>query len=106
LRGSLEYRLPLSKSYHGFGTNPAFIRRWHGVLFADLVTAEGAFYDFDVSGYRATGVGNMFGSVGAEARLDSTLFYHLPVQFIFGVHMGFDKRANPNGAYPVLSIAL
>jgi hypothetical protein len=30
----------------------------------------------------------------------------LPVQFIFGVHMGFDKRVNPNGAYPTISISL
>ncbi len=106
LRGSLEYRLPLTKSYHGFGTWPAFIRRWHAALFADAVTVEGAIYDFNLGGYRGTNIGNMYSSVGVEARLDSTLFYHLPVQFIFGVHYGFDKRVNPNGAYPIFSIAL
>lgn len=106
VRGSIEHRFPLSNSYHGFGTNPAFIKRWHGAVFADLVTIEGAFYDFDAQGYRSSGIGNMFGTVGAEARLDTTLFYHLPVQFILGYHWGFDKRANPNGAYPIVSIAL
>lgn len=106
VRGSVEYQLPLSKSYHGFGTSPAFIKRWHGAVFADLLTVDGAFYDFDSLAYRFTNFGNMFASAGAEARLDCTLFYHLPVQFIFGVHMGFDKRANPNGAFPVLSISL
>jgi hypothetical protein len=106
LRSSFEYRLPLSVSYHGFGTTPALIRRWHAVVFADLVTLEGAFYDFGGGTYRRSELGNMFGSAGVEARLDSTLFYHLPVQFIFGVHMGFDKRVNPNGAYPTISISL
>ena len=105
-RGSVEYQLPLSASYHGFGSTPAFIRRWHGAIFADLVTVDGAYYDFGQAAYRTTGFGNMFGSVGAEVRLDSTLFYHLPVQFIFGVHWGFDSRVNPNGAFPVLSISL
>ncbi len=105
VRGSVEYRMPLSRSYHGFGSSPAFIRRWHGAIFADMLTIEGAFYDFN-NGYKSTAIGNMFGSVGAEARLDSTLFYHLPVQFIFGVHMGLDKRVNPNGAFPVISISL
>lgn len=106
VRGSIEYRLPLSKSYHGFGTWPAFIRRWHGAVFGDLLTAEGAFYDFEQARYRSSEMGQMFGAVGAEARLDTTLFYHMPVQFIFGVHFGIDKRVNPNGAYPVFSIAL
>ena len=106
VRGSVEYRLPLSKSYHGFGTWPAFIRRWHGAVFGDLLTADGAFYDFDLAAYRLSRIGHMYGAVGVEARLDTTLFYHMPVQFIFGVHYGIDKRVNPNGAYPVFSIAL
>lgn len=106
LRGSVEYHLPLSKSYHGFGTNPAFVRRWHGVVFGDLMSIEGALYDFNFGLYRLTSLGNMFGSAGVEARLDSTMFYHVPVQFIFGVHWGFDRRINPNGAYPVISVSL
>lgn len=106
VRSSLEYRMPLSASYHGFGTVPAFIRRWHGAVFADVMTLEGAIYDYDIKGYRSAGIGNMFGTLGAEARLDTTLFYHLPIQFILGVHWGFDKRVNPNGAYPVLSVSM
>lgn len=106
VRASAEYRFPIANRYQGFGTKPGFIRRWHGALFADVVTIEGAFYDFKLDGYRTSQFGDLYTSAGAEARLDSTLFYHLPVQFIFGIHMGFDDRANPNGAYPVISIAL
>lgn len=105
-RGSLEYRFPLTDSYHGFDTSPAFIRRWHGAIFVDALTIEGAYYDYARALYRTTDFGNMFGAVGLEARLDSTLFYHVPVQFIFGVHYGFDSRISPNGAYPVISISL
>lgn len=106
VRGSIEYRFPLSNRYGGFDTKPAFLRRWHAALFADAVTVDGAFYDFALNGYRISKFGDLYPAVGAEARLDSTLFYHLPVQFVLGVHFGFDTRANPNGAYPVISIAL
>ncbi len=106
VRASAEYRFPIANRYEGFGTKPGFIRRWHGAVFADAVTVEGAFFDFKLDGYRTSQFGDLYPSVGLEARLDSTLFYHLPVQFILGVHMGFDERANPNGAYPVISIAL
>lgn len=106
VRGSIEYRFPLANSYEGFGTKPAFLRRWHAAVFADAVTVDGAFYDFALDGYRISQFGDLYPAVGAEARLDSTLFYHLPVQFVLGVHFGFDTRANPNGAYPVISIAL
>lgn len=106
VRASAEYRFPIANRYEGFGTKPGFLRRWHGAVFADAVTVEGAFYDFQLDGYRTSQFGDLYSSVGLEARLDSTLFYHLPVQFILGVHMGFDERANPNGAYPVISIAL
>lgn len=106
VRGSLEYRFPLSNVYEGYGTKPAFLRRWHAAVFADAVTVEGAFYDFAIDGYRVSQFGDLYSAAGVEARLDSTLFYHLPVQFVLGIHFGFDTRANPNGAYPVISIAL
>lgn len=106
VRSSIEYRFPFANRYSGFDTKPAYLRRWHAAVFADAVTVDGAFYDFAIDGYRASQFGDLFTAVGAEARLDSTLFYHLPVQFVFGVHFGFDTRANPSGAYPVISIAL
>ena len=98
--------MPLSESYHGFDTVPAFVQRWHGAVFADAVAVDGAFYDFDFNGYRAATLDSVYAAVGAEARLDMTILYHVPLQLIFGVHYGFDKRINPNGAYPILSIAL
>lgn len=106
IRSSVEYRMPLSESYHGFDTVPAFVQRWHGAVFADAVAVDGAFYDFDFNGYRAATLDSVYAAVGAEARLDMTILYHVPLQLIFGVHYGFDKRINPNGAYPILSIAL
>jgi hypothetical protein len=106
VRTSAEYRLPFSYTYKGFGTLPGFIRRWHAAFFADAVAVEGAFFDFKADAYRSSQIEDIYSAVGAEVRLDSTLFYHLPIQFIFGVHMGFNQRANPNGAYPVISIAL
>lgn len=106
IQATMEYRFPLSESYNGFSTSPAFIKRWHAAVFVDGLLLDGAYYDFERKGYRATDMDPIFGSAGIEARLDTTLFYHVPVQFIFGLHAGFDPRVNPGGAYPTISIAL
>lgn len=106
IRTSVEYRRPLAESYHGFDTAPAFIQRWHAALFAEAISVDGAIYDSALRNYQSAALGTVYSSVGAEARMDMTILYHVPMQLIFGVHYGFDQRVNPNGAYPIVSIAL
>gem|GEM_PF-6004985 len=106
LRTSAEYRLPISRPERGFGTWPLFMQRWHAAVFGDLLTLEGAVYDWEAKGYRLREVGHMYGAVGLEARLDATVLYHVPIQFTFGLHYGLDKVANPNAVYPVISFTL
>lgn len=103
---SIEYRFPISNSYYGFETKPAFIQRWHGDFFVDAVSIDGSIYDLANQVYRTSSLGTQFASVGFETKLDTTLFYQMPVQFIFAIHYGFDKRINPAGAYPVISLSM
>lgn len=106
VRTSAEYRFPLSRPESGFGTLPFFMRRWHAAVFGDLLTMEGAIYDAEAKVYRLRDIGHMYGAVGVEAHLDSTVFYHIPIRFTLGLHYGLDKTVNPNAVYPVISFTL
>jgi Tol biopolymer transport system component len=108
LSGTAEYRFPLHYSYRGFGTWPIFLSRWHGALFVDALTLDGLSYDssLSVNPYRSEKLGKFFIGTGGEVRADTTLFYHLPVQFIFGLYYGTNRRANPAGLIPFLGVSL
>ncbi|MBI3479361.1 MAG: PD40 domain-containing protein [Nitrosomonadales bacterium] len=74
---SMEYRFPLQNIELGDGNRPFFFKRLHGAVFAEAGNAwDGAFDRKDVKR-----------SVGAEARMDMTLSYFLPVT----LRMGFFK---------------
>lgn len=105
VKGSLEYSFPAWESFRGAGTTPFFRRRWVGSVFVDAVTVEGRFVDWDF-GFQRAELGNLFGSAGAELKLETTTFYHIPLNLVFGLHYGFDRRINPFGVYPVIYFSL
>ncbi len=104
LTSSIEYRFPLSYTYEGRGTWPVFAQRWHAAIFVDALTLDGAAYDYDRKVYRKASLGTYFIGTGVEARLDATMFYHIPVQFIFGLYYGLDNKSNPYGVFPFLGV--
>jgi len=104
--GTLEYRLPLSYEYRGFGTSPFFLQRWHAAVFGDALTLDGLSYDSKVQLYRREKLGTFFVGTGVEFKADATIFYHLPIQFIFGLYYGLNEQANPNGVFPFLGFGL
>lgn len=104
--GTFEYRFPLSYTYSGFKTAPFFIQRWHAAVFADALTLDGLAYDYTNSSYNSQRIGSFFYGTGMEVKLDATIFYHLPIQFIFGLYYGTDARSNPAGLFPVVSFGL
>lgn len=106
ITGTAEYRFPLHYSYEGFGTTPFFIQRWHGDVFVDGLTLDGLSYDFDAKTFRREKLGTYFVGTGAEVKMDATVFYHVPVQFIFGLYYGATKSANPNGLFPFIGLGL
>lgn len=79
--GSLEYRFPVTNLERGWDTKPFFYRRFHGALFFEAGNA------WDGSNHEA----DLRRSIGAEARLDMTLGYFLPITIRFVVAKGLDK---------------
>ena len=79
--GSLEYRFPITAMEQGSDTKPFYYRRLHGAVFAEAGNAwDGAYHGADLRR-----------SVGAEARLDMTLAYYLPLTIRFVVAKGMDQ---------------
>jgi Tol biopolymer transport system component len=79
--GSLEYRFPITNLEQGWDTKPFYYRRFHGALFFEAGNAwDGTYHESELKR-----------SVGAEARLDMTLAYYLPITIRFVVAKGLDK---------------
>lgn len=103
---SAEYHFPFLYSYRGYKTWPLFFQRWHGDVFADAITLDGWFYNYDSRRYQDTPFGKPFYGTGIEAKLDATIAYHIPIQFTFGLYYGTDSRANPNGVFPFITFGM
>lgn len=106
IKSTAEYRFPLTYTYQGAGTLPFFIQRFHGAVFADALTLDGAAYDYSGRSYYRQSLGEFSIGTGVEARADATVFYHLPVQFIFGLYWGANPRSNPLGVFPFIGIGM
>ncbi|MBX7232419.1 MAG: hypothetical protein K1X29_10070 [Bdellovibrionales bacterium] len=100
---NLNYMFPLRDTFQGFGTKPFFLRGWEGNLFVDAAAVDGFYYSFkDLVNYR-TQANNLFAGSGFELRANTTLFYHLPIAFIFGFYYGFDQNAG-GGFIPFIGV--
>lgn len=104
--GTFEYRFPLSYAYRGFGTKPLFLRRLHAALFADTITLDGVAYREDVAAYQREHLGTFHVGTGAELKIDTTIFYFLPVQFVIGAYYGIDRALDPNGVFPFIGLGI
>ena len=82
LFGSLEYRFPVVNVEEGSGTTPFFYRRLHGAVFFEAGSAWSGGY---------SGSSDLRRSVGAEARLDMTFAYYVPITIRFVVAKGLDQ---------------
>ncbi len=78
----LEYRFPLVNIERGAGAAVFFLRRAHGALFFEAGDATDGGLD----------LGSFKKSVGAEARLDLTFAYYLPLTIRLGIAVGLDDR--------------
>ena len=79
---SMEYRFPIKNIEWGGGNTPFFFKRVHGAVFAE---AGNAWDDVFVRQ-------NSKRSVGAEARLDMTLAYFLPITARVGLFKALDDK--------------
>ena len=101
-----EYRFPLMYRYRGYKTAPFFFQRWHADIFADAITLDGWIYNYNSKRYDETKLGGFYYGTGLEAKLDATIFYHIPVQFIFGLYYGEESSANPAGLFPFIGFGM
>lgn len=101
-----EYRFPINYEYRGRGTLPFFFQRWHAAFFVDTLTLDGWVYNYNSKQYDTAWMGNFYFGTGFEAKLDATIFYHLPIQFTLGLYYGEEASANPAGIFPFFSIGI
>ena len=81
---SMEYRFPVVNVEKGSDTTPFFYRRLHGAVFFEAGSAwNGEYPDPGSSDLRR--------SVGAEARLDMTFAFYLPLTIRFVFAKGLDQ---------------
>ena len=79
---SMEYRFPVQNIEMGIGNSPFFFKRIHGAVFAEAGNAwDDVFVRKDLKR-----------SVGAEARLDMTLAYFLPITARAGFFKALDDK--------------
>jgi Tol biopolymer transport system component len=106
LTGTAEYRFPLAKSYRSMGTTPLFLKRWHAALFLDAITLDGVAYRQDLNAYQRESLGTVHLGTGAELKLDTTVFYFVPLQVIVGAYYGVDRTLNPNNVFPFIGLGI
>lgn len=80
-----EYRFPLKSLNQGSGTYPYYLKRINAAFLVDGLTVSGRAFDKN-NILKAENMSQSFWSAGAEIRLESTLGYLLPVNFIFGYY--------------------
>lgn len=93
LNATLEYRFPISYPYTGNDTLPLFTKKWSGAIIADGVTLDGIYFDSSTRAAETTKLGSYFVGVGAEARVDVTLAYHLAATLRLGLYQGLERKA-------------
>lgn len=94
---TLEYRFPIMKTYRGAGTNPIFIKQFHGAVVADGIQLDGFAYNDDLKDTTAFPFEQLpkwksFWDVGFELKADITLGYQFPMTVYYGVYWGLDKH--------------
>jgi hypothetical protein len=102
--GTAEYQFPLFNIYRGSGTDPIFLRRFHGAFVYDHLRLDGFTYNQARKSFQSVNTGDSFSSVGAEAKLDLTLGYVLPLQFVLGYYQPLDPSLTKDSSIYALQV--
>jgi hypothetical protein len=90
-----EYRFPVMDLYRGRNTYAFFMHRLHGALTADGVSVDGYAYHRKEDRFERVGLDRQFWSYGLETRLETTVGYVLPINFVLGVYQVPDADYSP-----------
>ncbi len=95
---SLEYRLPIWDMYKGKGTWAFFARRLYAALTMDALSTDGFAYEIVNGTFAANAVTahDIFMSYGFEGHLETSIGYEFPLNFVFGVYQGSNKKYTPD----------
>ena len=99
-----EYQFSLSRKARGWGTLPVFSRGWDLAVVFDGIGVDGASYNASDQVYYHRDLSEIALSAGLEARWNSSLFYSMPVTWIFGLYNGFDQKSG-TGLFPFIGLA-
>lgn len=101
----IEYRFPLKNIYRGSGTDPFYFKRIYGAIIADGVAVEGLAYRGPDKIFESVNTNQNFWNIGAEAHLDTTLGYVLPLTLVYGFYFPLNP-AYAQGIQSGLSIQM
>jgi hypothetical protein len=102
---NFEYRFPIYDVLSGSGTTPFYIKYITGGVVADALAVKGFGYDADEN-FQALKLSEQIFSAGIEARMNTTVGYILPVNFIFGLYGPMSHRYAKDSLVTGLSIQL
>jgi len=103
---NLEYSFPIKELYHGPNYLPLFFKKITGKVFIDGISLEGVYTNSITKSLSLAELKDSFWSTGFEAHLTTSVGYHLPIDWIFGIHYGFTKEAYGREATPFIGIGL
>ncbi len=83
---NLEYRFPISQIERGSGTDAYFINRISGAIIADGIGVEGSGLT-ETMNRQNLKLNESIWNTGAELKLESTIGYVLPVNFVLGYYV-------------------
>jgi hypothetical protein len=91
LNANLEYRLPINNIETGSGTDAYYFKRISGAIVADALSVEGFGLGKDLLTYPLV-ASEIIYSTGAELKLESTIGYILPMNFVLGLYFPHSNR--------------
>lgn len=86
-----EYRFPVTNLESGSGTNAFYARQLSGAVVADGLGVEGRGITIDKT-YQPRSLNESVWSAGVEARLETTVGYILPMNFVLGCYLPFSPQ--------------
>ncbi len=100
-----EYRFPIETLNKGSGTDPYFLKRLNGAVIFDALTHRGLSIDKN-SNVVSHDMSEIFSTAGLEVRLETTIGYFLPVNFIVGGYYPFADRYADSSPQIALSLQI
>ena len=88
---NLEYRFPIKKIEKGSGTDAYFLKRISGAIVTDGLGVEGGSVT-EKSTFERRTLNESFWSSGIEFKLETTIGYVLPVNFILGAYLPYSPQ--------------